>query len=544
MGWFLNISTGSKIFLGFGIIILLQIIVMLSSSNITSLEEMQEKLYRKDIILMEELADILNDQNSARGASIILMGSKNNRDNEKFFQDIKQRFDEVEKSFQLLFTEFSDSPEILTKLQNLKTSNDEFKQYREALVNSLLGNNSEETAKILLTDRATSYQKSYEIADDIIKESKQKIHARLIQNAAEINKARYLFIFATLFSLLLAILIAWFLSRVIAYPLDKLSKMAARITEGDLRSEKIKIADRHDEVGKLASNFQAMINNLRELTTELIKMINALASSVSEISATTTQLAASASETATSVSETTSTMEEVKQTSLLASKKAKAVSEISNKSLEASHSGKTAAEEINKMTAQIHSEMEHIAESMVQLSEQSQAIGMIITTVDDLAQQSNLLSVNASIEAAKAGEQGKGFAVVAQEVKSLASQSKQATNQVRNILNDIQKATSVAVMATEQGNKNVEAREKTSAAAGESISILVNTVVETTHAATQIAATSHQQLIGMEQAALAMENIKQASAQNLTSAKQLEAEAQNLKEMGLKLKELISHYKI
>src|SRR5438128_3440680 len=107
--------------------------------------------------------------------------------------------------------------------------------------------------------------------------------------------------------------------------------------------------------------------------------------------------------------------------------------------------------------ARSREQMNSIAQIMVRLSEQNQAIGQIIATVDDLAQQSNLLAVNASIEAAKAGEEGKGFSVVAQEVKSLAEQSRQATTQVRAILSDIQKATSAAVMATEQGGKVVEA---------------------------------------------------------------------------------------
>ena len=100
--------------------------------------------------------------------------------------------------------------------------------------------------------------------------------------------------------------------------------------------------------------------------------------------------------------------------------------------------------------------MTFIADSIVRLSEQSIAIGEIISSVGDLASQSNLLAVNASIEAAKAGEHGKGFAVVAQEVRSLAEQSKESTEQIRRILNDIQKAISSAVMATEQGGKTVE----------------------------------------------------------------------------------------
>src|SRR3982074_1011373 len=111
--------------------------------------------------------------------------------------------------------------------------------------------------------------------------------------------------------------------------------------------------------------------------------------------------------------------------------------------------------------------MEAIAESMMRLSEQTQTIGQIIATVEDLAAQSNLLAVNAAIEAAKAGEHGKGFSVVAQEVKSLGEQSRQATTQVRTILSDVQKATTTAVMATEQGSKAVEAGTRQTEAAGE-----------------------------------------------------------------------------
>jgi methyl-accepting chemotaxis protein len=181
---------------------------------------------------------------------------------------------------------------------------------------------------------------------------------------------------------------------------------------------------------------------------------------------------------------------------------------------------------------------------VVRLSEQGQAIGEIIATVNDLAEQSNLLSVNAAIEAAKAGEQGKGFAVVAQEVKSLAEQSKQATAQVRTILGDIQKATTAAVLATEQGSKAVEAGVAQSAEAGESIRQLADSVIDAAQAATQISASSQQQLVGTDQVALAMENIRQASAQNVAGTRQTEIAARNLHELGLRLKQLVVQYKL
>jgi methyl-accepting chemotaxis protein len=181
---------------------------------------------------------------------------------------------------------------------------------------------------------------------------------------------------------------------------------------------------------------------------------------------------------------------------------------------------------------------------MMRLSEQTQTIGQIIATVEDLAAQSNLLAVNAAIEAAKAGEQGKGFAVVAQEVKSLAEQSRQATERVRTILGDIQKATTAAVMAAEQGGKAVEAGVQQTEVAGESIGLLAGSVAEAAQAATQIAASSQQQLVGMDQVAGAMENIKLASTQNVASARQLETSARNLNELGQRLRQLVESYNV
>ncbi len=290
------------------------------------------------------------------------------------------------------------------------------------------------------------------------------------------------------------------------------------------------------------------IGSLLEKLSEQLKQIQEaagiLASSTSEILAATTQVASGAAETATAVSEATTTVEEVKQTAQVASQKAKHVSETAQKSAQVSQTGKKSVDETIEGMNRIREQMEAIAESIVRLSEQSQAVGEIIATVNDLAEQSNLLAVNASIEAAKAGEQGKGFAVVAQEVKSLAEQSKQATAQVRTILGDIQKATSAAVMAAEQGSKAVEAGVRQTTETGEVIRILADSIGEAAQAATQIAASSQQQLVGMDQMASAMENIKQASTQNEAGTKQVEAAAQGLHELAQRLKQMVEQYKM
>ncbi|HKX52298.1 MAG TPA: methyl-accepting chemotaxis protein [Nitrosospira sp.] len=281
----------------------------------------------------------------------------------------------------------------------------------------------------------------------------------------------------------------------------------------------------------------------RTITRQLRESIAQLASSSAEIFSTTSQVASAAAETAAAVSETTATVEEVKQTALATSQKAKYVSDSAQKASNISEAGRKSVEEVISGMNRIQEQMESIAESIMQLSEQGYAIGEIIATVNDLAEQTNLLAVNAAIEAARAGEQGKSFGVVAREIRSLADQSRQATAQVRTILGDIQKATNAAVLATEQGNKVVEAGVRQSTETGEAIRLLSTSISEAAQAAIQIAASSKQQMVGMDQVAMAMTNIHQASEQNVAGTRQAESAAQGLYEMGNKLSVLVGSKK-
>ena len=322
--------------------------------------------------------------------------------------------------------------------------------------------------------------------------------------------------------------------------LRDMSSLSKQVAEGDLTVSVQPVSDR-DVLGHA---YGEMIHNLRKINQELSNSVSVLASSASEILASTTQIAAGMTETATSVSETTATVEEVKQTAQLSVEKSRNVSDSAQRAATVADRGSSAVMETMDGINHIKTLMETVAESVVMLSEQTQAIGEIITAVNDLAQQSNLLAVNAAIEASKAGEQGKGFAVVAQEIKSLADQSKQATEQVRSILNDIQKATGKSVLAAEQVSKAVENGVRQATESGESIKVLAGSIGESAQAAAQIAASSQQQLAGMEQVAMAMETIKQAAQQNVSGTKQVEQAAHTLNELGQKLKELVGTYKI
>lgn len=277
----------------------------------------------------------------------------------------------------------------------------------------------------------------------------------------------------------------------------------------------------------------------RSITRELRETISQLSTTSAEILATTSQVASGASETSSAVAETTATVEEVKQTAQLSTQKAKSVSDSAQRASEVSRSGTKNVEETIEGMNRIQEQMDSIAATIMRLSEQGQSIGEIVATVNDLAEQSNLLAVNAAIEAARAGDEGKAFAVVAHEVKSLADQSKQATSQVRAILGDLQKTMTAAVLATEKGSRAVAEGARKSEAAGESIRLLAESITEAAQAALQIAASSKQQTVGMDQVVLAMENIKQASIQNVAGTRQAETAARTLHQLGQRLTLLI-----
>ena len=320
--------------------------------------------------------------------------------------------------------------------------------------------------------------------------------------------------------------------------LKAITVSARHISEGDLSVELIERSER-DELG-LA--LKMMITNLRDIIGELVSGTSTLAASVSQLSTTSSLLAASAAETSSSMAEVTATVDEVRQTSQLSSERAQDVATTSEEASRYSEKGSEATQKTVTGMSVIKEEMDYIAESIVSLSEQSQNVGEIVDTVTDLADQSNLLSVNASIEAAKAGEHGKGFTVVAQEVKSLAAQSKQATEQIKRILSDIQKATGSAVMATERGTKAVHAGVEMMSQTEETFHVMTENINSSAEFAMQIASSSQQQLAGVEQVAQAMLTIKDAGQQNMDSARQLEDATQRLEGLANNLKQLSERF--
>jgi len=277
----------------------------------------------------------------------------------------------------------------------------------------------------------------------------------------------------------------------------------------------------------------------RRIRRTLRGAVTDISNSASELLAVATQVSSGAAQTAASTSETTATVDEVKQTALLAQEKASQAAEGATGAVQNIGSARELTEDTASGIERMQDQMDTVFSAISTLSERAQEAGEIVASVNDLAEQSNLLSVNASIEAAKAGEYGKGFTVVAQEVKSLAGQSKQAVAQVRTMLGEIQKASQTAVEAATQSREAVEAGRQKSVQAGEALQRVAEGAREDAESSLQASASAQQQLAGMEQMAAAIESINQASAQAVDGTRQVDQEIRHLQDLAQRLRSMI-----
>jgi len=555
-----NIKIGKKLGLGFGIVALIVMIVgCIGYYGMSQMSQEMGDIGQNRIPDLQSLATLNYERMAVRADSltVVTLESQDNADDSlrRVLANRKVSWGIVDRAWGTLLS----TPQPTDKGRDLiKQLESEYKTWRtlyvdlDGTIEQIALNNDANQKRILYANYRDTVARMIPLSDtmgatfDSITENNVVNTNQAIQN--NIDRASILKLvnlITIVISIVLVIVLSVVITRSVSVPIMASVGFLTCISQGDLVQEVPKIlCDRKDENGDLARSMQTMVENLRTQIRDISQVSNGLVFSASEIASSVSQVTSGAQENSAAVMETTTTVEEVKQTVNVTSQKARDVADKAQQGLQVAHDGRQTSEKLAIGMQHIREQMTQVADTVMKLSEQSQVIIEITTTVEDLADQSNLLAVNAAIEAAKAGEHGKGFAVVAQEIKSLAEQSKQATKQVRSILGDIQKATGAAVMATEQGNKAVDEGVKEATRARESIQALSMNFAESTQSAAQIAAANKEQLMAIDQVTTAMQNIEEVTNQNVASMRNLEIAVNSLKEMGQDLTRTVARYKV
>lgn len=351
---------------------------------------------------------------------------------------------------------------------------------------------------------------------------------------------------STLIGLILAVAIAmavaYLIRKSIITPLGAFMAFVERVGQGDLtRHTELTGAD---EIGRLGTTLNGMVDGLRDLASQNREATENLNAATAEIRASSQEQAASVEEQLAAVQETAATVDEITHSGAQIGKRAQEVIASAQATAQTSNEGLRAVDETARAMDAIRDQAEAVAENIVALSEKTQAIGDIISTVNDISERSHLLALNAAIEAAAAGESGRSFSVVASEMKLLADQAKDATNQVRSILGDIQRGINSSVMLTEEAVKRVAAGKERTDTTQRTITEITGRVQESVQTFQQIVASTNQQQLGIEQVMGALQNIRQASQQTAVGTRQLEEAAGNLASLSQQLLGLAERYRV
>jgi methyl-accepting chemotaxis protein len=412
----------------------------------------------------------------------------------------------------------------------------------EPLVESVLSANNPQTGKeetaVQARDLAEKVRSSVTEMQGI---ERTLLSQRDKESQSSETTAIYIGLFGTAIVALAVSAAGYLLYRSITRPLAAFRQFIVRVGDGDLTQRAV--VSSTDELGDLAKSLNRMVENLKDVANGTREVAQHLNEATAEILASTKQQSASTSEQAAAVQQTNTTMQELSQSGVQISERAKQVATIAEATLTASSAGMEAVQNSTRTMETIREQAEAVAENVVMLSERTQAVGEIIATVNDIAEQSHLLSLNAAIEAAAAGEHGRTFSVVAAEIKNLADRSKEATVQVRSILGQIQKGINSSVMLAEESVRRVDSGKQQSDTAARTIRQLTESVDQSVQAFQQIVAGTNQQQIGFEQVALAIRDIGGASQQTASSVRQLEGASAHLTILGKQLGTAMERYR-
>jgi len=340
----------------------------------------------------------------------------------------------------------------------------------------------------------------------------------------------------------IAVAVAYLIRKSIITPLNTFMAFVERVGQGDLTRHTELTSS--DEIGRLGTTLNVMVDGLRDLARQNREATENLNAATAEIRASSQEQAASVEEQLAAVQETAATVDEITHSGAQIGKRAQEVIASAQATAQTSNEGLRAVDETARAMDSIRDQAEAVAENIVALSEKTQAIGDIISTVNDISERSHLLALNAAIEAAAAGENGRSFSVVASEMKLLADQAKDATNQVRSILGDIQRGINSSVMLTEEAVKRVAAGKERTDTTQRTITEITGRVQEGVQTFQQIVASTNQQQLGIEQVMGALQNIRQASQQTAVGTRQLEEAAGNLASLSQQLLGLAERYRV
>jgi methyl-accepting chemotaxis protein len=535
-----KLSLKMKLGVGFGALLLTLIAMgLLSYLSLQQLSELSASAEQKatEVVLVRSIDDGINKQKAqVRG---FLLDRAQTEELTRFANTDRSLAENFAKLEPLITTD--KGKQLFTRLRD---SFDAYHKVMERVVERQRAGDTKEAVALLFEPQTTSLRDQMTNAVEDFAGLATNIETSTRQElvAAE-SKARLFVLGLTFSGLVLGFGVAFLIARSIAAAVAQMRIMVQQLAANNLSVEDLDIASQ-DEIGETGSALNQMKNNLREMIQSIAGTAEHVASASEEISSSATQQAQSAETQKDQTAQVATAMQEMASTVLQVSENSNKAAESSRQAAEtARHGGSIVEETLTKMRV-IAESVGSTAKKMEELGKSSDQIGRIIGVIDDIADQTNLLALNAAIEAARAGEQGRGFAVVADEVRKLAERTTTATKEIAQMIKNIQDETKTAVTAMDQGTKQVEEGVKSTAQAGDSLKEIIQMAEQVGEMITHIATAATEQSSASEEVNKNMEQIAKLVKESADGAQQSAKACQDLSGLALDLQKMVGNFKL
>ena len=381
-----------------------------------------------------------------------------------------------------------------------------------------------------------------EQGDLLFDRSKKLTASQTIIRDADAAQAKFLLMLATALALVFGIVAAWAITRQIVIPLSQTLKVAERVAAGDLTHDLV--SQRQDELGQLQRAMQSMTMGLRDLIGGISDGVTQIASAAEELSAVTEQTSAGVNSQKVETDQVATAMNEMAATVQEVARNAEEASEAAVAADQQAREGDRVVGEAIAQIERLAGEVGNSTEAMGHLKRESDKIGSVLDVIKSVAQQTNLLALNAAIEAARAGEAGRGFAVVADEVRSLAQRTQKSTEEIEELIVGLQSGTQQVATIMDNSRSLTDSSVELTRRAGNALENITRTVSAIQAMNQQIATAAEQQSAVAEEINRSVLNVRDVSEQTAAASEETAASSTELARLGTHLQALVGRFRV
>ncbi|MDE1197271.1 MAG: methyl-accepting chemotaxis protein [Pseudomonas sp.] len=537
-----NMNIAPRAFLGFSIIGLLMLVLgIFALTQMSKINDATETMATNSMPSIKALDKLTEASIRLRVLSYRLMLNRDPDTLQKTVDLLAMRNKQIEDA-RAIYVKLISAPEEQAAYDQYLSLLNDYRRMEDRMKSLSSANKLDELTTMLSADLQTNSDQMNVVLGKLVEINTQQLNDTNKMASTQYSSAITMVVTLLIVATALTLLFAWLLTNSITRPIASALKAAEEVAEGDL-TRTIEV-DGTDEAGRLLSAMLKMQSRLRDTLQRISGSATQLASAAEELNAVTDESARGLSQqnneieqAATAVNEMTSAVEEV-------ARNAVSTSEASKNATTSASDGRDLVQETVSAIERMSGDVQSTATLIGNLADESRDIGKVLDVIRGLADQTNLLALNAAIEAARAGEAGRGFAVVADEVRALAHRTQQSTSEIERMIGSIQGGTEQAVSSMRNSTERAESTLNIAKGAGLALDTINSAVVEINERNLVIASAAEEQAQVAREVDRNLVNIRDLSTQSATGANQTSAASNELSRLAVDLNGMVARFRL